>query len=338
MSNNTTNGASNGIGAGAGAAAAATENPCMNYATANCVGKASKRGSNNLSYSCDVTEAQCFKTRSKDSTLFDNINWDALYADRNDFFEKFIENLKSDERFKELLFKVFDEKLSYIKKFDEAVSIVLPLAKSSKCSDINMAFSFPQTNAKGEISNQAKENFRLFHIALHSEFPVYKIGKLRSKDACAAFVKKSGETAVGSGTFHYKIDNLPRINLIFGKDKNRTSEANAPYKEIEFELVDGVPKIKMDESPFIYPDASILSADASAAGAGAGAGAGAAGAVAGASLINSKKAEIEALHMYIFNKFAEHWNSYDKLATNYKKGGRRTRRYRAARRKTRRIH
>jgi hypothetical protein len=305
---------------GAGAAASANSSPCNNYGENSCVIKASPNSSsNNLSVNCSgkVEESKCFKPRASNDVLFDNIKWSEMYKDRNEIFTTFADFLKANSNFKSLLFSIYNEATSYV-NFATTVPVVVQLAKESKCQDINMAISIVQPTSTG-ISNNLKENNRLFHIALHSKFPIYTLGKTRSKDACGLYPKKAGQSESGSGTFHYKIDNLPKSSTKLGIKENRTKEEDAPYKEIKFELKDGVPKIIDDASPFTYPNPALVDR-----------------------LVNegaspeAKKEKIEQLHQFIYSKFVEHWNSYPALMS-YKKGGRRSRKHRAIRRKTRRA-
>jgi len=82
---------------------------------------------------------------------------------------------------------------------------------------------------------------RLFHIAIHSEKPIYfqieKPGQAitRSMFACGFFEKDpKTDSGIDSGSFHYKIDNYifpTKINS--GNCKNKLKETECPFKKFE---------------------------------------------------------------------------------------------------------
>ncbi len=80
---------------------------------------------------------------------------------------------------------------------------------------VNLPPRIENSISKPAISKQKQQDYRLFHIALHSEFPLKVDGRLRSDDSCAAFQKRAGTNAVGSGTFNYKVDSIPRKDDFF---------------------------------------------------------------------------------------------------------------------------
>jgi len=136
-----------------------------------------------------------------------------------------------------------------------------------KCNDVNYSFSIECQRYHGgpripPVSEGDRREFRLFHIAIHSEMPKYhkkEDGQTRSKYACGYFERKSpsgkdaqlyklataGAVAAGvegSGPFHYKIDNydiLPTTALISNNQCGvKIDEIICPFKRFELEIDD----------------------------------------------------------------------------------------------------
>lgn len=152
--------------------------------------------------------------------------------------------------------------------FFKAVDLVK--SEQHRCNDVNYSFSiecqrYPDGKGNPAVSESVgadTKEFRLFHIAIHSEMPKYykkDDGRTRSQYACGYFDRKpptakdavfaqhaaqgAAEAGVtGSGPFHYKIDNYDILakGAKFSKNQcDKIREIICPYKRFEPEIDSG---------------------------------------------------------------------------------------------------
>jgi hypothetical protein len=220
-------------------------------------------------------EGTCFIPSDVEKKFYKKINWPELRRIIDVEMKSFMNLLNglyinNTDGFHDLVNLVYPGIVARVggnELFFKAADLVKNDQHQHLCNDVNYSFSiecqrYPGGKGKPAVSDSATKEFRLFHIAIHSEMPKYHKkddGRTRSQYACGYFERKqpsgkdvefaqrAAEGAVaarvtGSGPFHYKIDNydiLPPAAQISGKQCDvKIHEIICPYKRFEPEIDD----------------------------------------------------------------------------------------------------
>ncbi len=189
---------------------------------------------------------RCFGVRKKDMPFYESINWDMLTSMANQFMNDFMVQLNAwyntnHENFQDIVKNVYPNIVARGASPNTLFIKVENLVKeqSRKCNDFNFAFRIECQSDTGAISDKSSHTFRLFHIAVHPEKPKYfQIEKpdhviTRSMFTCGFFPKnhEDTESECGSGSFHYKIDNYVLPNKLNSPNCNKKLDENkCPFK------------------------------------------------------------------------------------------------------------
>jgi len=215
--------------------------------------------------------------------------------------EKFYDYVPPKKMEKESLLKMFDEFAMKITEDNAVKSIYHKIFADSKskpqikckyltndnhthCDDIIVKFYIEKMIKGGGTKN-------IFHIALHSRFPVYKRGKRRALSGCGFYEKKVDEEHDGSGAFHYKIENLKWTK---SGVELRSDQIPQPYKKFNINR-DYSYRFNADHSDFHLDNKEIIQA-----------------------FYKSKKEELTdetfqegiKMHKLIYDLFVPFWNKY----------------------------
>ncbi len=186
----------------------------------------------------NYNKAMCFEPMESDIDFYRAINWPELSRNITDFMTSFSNSLNEKYTTNENGFQtLFNKVYSFMPRPGEELFKQLNLVKGenfTKCGDINFAFTIDcRLPGKAEYGGK---NFRIFHIALHPEKSKYtSIASdhpvTRSMWSCGYYPKKT-EGAVGSGPFHYKIDNFENNVKKISNNScgSRLDETKCPYK------------------------------------------------------------------------------------------------------------
>lgn len=157
----------------------------------------------------------CFEPSETDAEFYRAIgNWNILKDNINTFMNSFKNLLNekysnNEEGFKDLFNGLYS--FSEINEKEEVfkTSNIVKGDNFVKCGDINYAFSISCMGK--DLKRAIGKEYRIFHIALHSEKSKYESLSrdnivTRSMWSCA-YYKKSNSDDQGTGALHYKIDN-----------------------------------------------------------------------------------------------------------------------------------
>jgi hypothetical protein len=214
----------------------------------------------------------CFPPTAVEMEFYEKINWPKLRRIIDTEMTNFknllnVLYINNHDGFADLVNLVYPGIISRVDGnglFFKAADLVKE--QQHPCNDVNYSFSIecqrhiPGGRTAVSDSGAIKE-FRLFHIAIHSEMPKYHKkdeGRTRSQYACGYFERKqltdndrrisilATEGAVaagveGSGPFHYKIDNYDilsdRVKAISSSQcGNKIDEIQCPFKRFEPEI------------------------------------------------------------------------------------------------------
>jgi hypothetical protein len=264
------------VAAAAATAAAATgsvqEEPEMCKAN-QCIPYAFKEDGSKENCAQSYQNHNCFPPSKTEISFYEKINWPELRRIIDTEMKKFMNLLNglyntSTDEFKRLVNNVYPgitARINGNELFFKAVDLVKP--DPHPCNDVNYSFSIEcqrhVTDGTAVSESPETKEFRLFHIAIHSEMPKYHKkgeGRTRSQYACGYFERKSlsgkdfelaqraaaGAAAAGvtgSGPFHYKIDNYDilseRVKTISKtKCDGKIDEIICPFKRFELEIDD----------------------------------------------------------------------------------------------------
>lgn len=140
-------------------------------------------------------------------------------------FNEFAIKITDSDEIKEIYFRLFaDEATRPRIKFE-----FLKNSNHEHCDDIIAKFYIQKMTG-------ASPRKGMFHIALHPRFPVYKREERRALSGCGFYEKKEGDTHDGSGSFHYKIENL-KWGTGKSKPELRSDKKQQPYKKFHINQI-----------------------------------------------------------------------------------------------------
>jgi hypothetical protein len=189
----------------------------------------------------------CYTASDSDKNVYksiDRFKFDTVFEGFAEFLNS---TVNSDDNFKRKFQEIYQlDAEGTIPNLEFQPKRIGNLEAASKCGDI--MFNFEMLCKKNGALAQSGIYRSFFHIALHSEKP--KLVKEYIKDeekkkniqdtryACGYYKKKPDETE-GSGTFHYKIDNVIPTKTLSKENCNKKIPHNLhPYKKFVF--LDGI--------------------------------------------------------------------------------------------------
>jgi len=288
---------------------------CNIFKPENCVSEVYDTSNNSKVLSCSPELSKCFPPSVDDRTLYSKLNWSELFKNRESFMNGFRDTIIKPGGYDKEIDNLIKDVYGYTAGPTEGskkhyVNIdFLPLASKNKCQDMNFAFAIREALGDSKSKLDAK---RIFHIALHSEFPKYVQGKLKGHNSCGLYPKKADEE-LGSGSFHYKIDSYPSIEK--PGFKTLREDRSPPYRTFEFNP-DGTMRDNI-ATPFTIREGKEAYTLFNA-------------------LSDVNKANLIKLHNMIYKKFIDYWNENIHTYRKSVGGKRNTRKSKKSSRTTRR--